>query len=178
MGSETLIRAWLFVVLEDGSYEAVEFAIRTESPDAAASDVDFPAAPVGFPHAVYSTEAAPSPGATATPANSLPADGGGSDDGGSGGSGADAQSDDVPSGLIPPSSETVFAGDSADSRLVRFNSAGTIADITAFYSSTLGEPSIIGGTPTWFTEGPQGIITVGLTGTDGDVTVDVVLYHE
>lgn len=50
--SDLILRAWLFVVAEDGSYEAIEFAIRASSVPDAPSGVTFPDAPAGLPFVV------------------------------------------------------------------------------------------------------------------------------
>ena len=83
----------------------------------------------------------------------------------------------MPEELIPPDSEIEFVGTAGSNRLVRFTSTATIADVTAFYNDALGEPILVDGeSVNWSTAGPEDIITVNLTGSDGAVGVDVVIY--
>jgi hypothetical protein len=141
------ISVWTLLVAEDGSYQAIESIGQGRALQA----VDLGELSQSTGPAVM-TGAAPEGGAS-TP-------------------------DDLPPGLVPPSSSVAFVGTATGSRLVRFTSTATIEDIRAFYSSMLGEPDAAPGdqSPIWFTDGPTGIITVNLTGTDGSATVDVVLY--
>lgn len=110
---------------------------------------------------------------SSSPDSALPSGGGG---GAGGGFTAAALPDDFPEELVPPDSEIGFVGRFGPGLTVEFTSTATIEEIVAFYREAIGEPSLVDDESSfWSVFEADSVITVAVTGTDGDLEVVVVV---
>lgn len=105
-------------------------------------------------------------------------DGGGtdSDSGGSTGGGFSVDlPDDFPEELIAPDSTIGFAGTVGFGTTVEMTSTATTAEVQAYYEDILGEPSFADSESVTWAATSENVTTVNLTGTDGNVTILIIV---
>lgn len=108
-------------------------------------------------------------------------DSGSSDSGSAGGgfSGAMGLPDDFPTELVPPDSELTFAGSIAGALTGEWASTMTIEEVLAYYSDEYGDPMYVDSeSALWSIVDGDQLISVNVAGTDGDLTISVVILEQ
>lgn len=105
--------------------------------------------------------------------------GNGTSTAGGGFSGAMGLPDDFPTTLVPPKSELTFAGSLAGALTGEWTSTMTIEEVLAYYSDEYGDPMYADSeSALWSIVDDDELIAVNVEGTDGDLTISVVIVTQ
>lgn len=104
--------------------------------------------------------------------NPVTSGGGSTGSGGSTGGFSVDLPDDFPSELVPPNSTLGFAGDVGFGLTVEFTSDATADEMKAYYEAELGNPTFADSESILWT---SGLRTVTISGTDGDLTIVIII---